>query len=78
METTETKLKKPTKKKSSETGVWFLVIDHDWGTRGVRRTSEYFFRSKPTPARIKEIVGSAHYTLTRKRCSTPYSSSSYH
>ncbi len=74
----ELETKKPKAKKPTETGVWFLVINHDWGTRGVRRTPEYFFRSKPTPARVKEIVGGAHHTLTRKQCSKPYSSNSYH
>jgi hypothetical protein len=78
METTATKVKKPTKKKSSETGVWFLVIDHDWGCRGLRRTTEYFFRSKPTQDRIQAICGDSHYDLVRKQCSKPYNSTSYH
>jgi hypothetical protein len=49
------KAKKP-KKVKVETGVYVLTYDHDWGSRGTRRKTQFYFRDKPTQEDIKSCL----------------------
>jgi hypothetical protein len=63
---------------NTETGVWVLTVEPDWGSRGCRRETEYFFRTEPTPQTVLELAEGHHYLLERKRCGFAYQTTSYH
>lgn len=75
-------VKKPAKKrKPSETGIWRLTLDLDWGSRGARRNEEYYFRRKPTQAKVDELacgMPDSHISLTRLMCGKRYTRTSHH
>lgn len=37
--------------------IYVLIYDHDWGTRGSRRKSCFYFLNKPRKTAIEEILG---------------------
>lgn len=76
--------KKPAKKKTkTETGIYILSYDHDWGSRGNRRISEFYFRSKPDADKITKVLNdhgldaarTEVWTLSRKQCCKSYETS---
>lgn len=61
-----------------ETGVWMLTVEHDWGSRGLRRETQYLYRTKPSDEVVAEKTGGSHYSLTHLKCGHPYPTTSYH
>lgn len=54
-------------KPKKATGVWVLTVEHDWGSRGKRRETEYYFSSKPSDEDVEKLGRGAHFSLTRRK-----------